>query len=93
MYEPGVISAMNEDISVIDCDITVLTDDDTAAYPDWLRLIEDHFNSDETIGAVGGRDHQKIHPGSQKKLVSFNIQDGLLATIISVLALRDRLIS
>jgi cellulose synthase/poly-beta-1,6-N-acetylglucosamine synthase-like glycosyltransferase len=68
VYEPGVISAMNAGISVVDCDITVLTDDDTAAYPDWLRLIEDHFNSDETIGAVGGRDHQKIHPGSQKKV-------------------------
>jgi hypothetical protein len=31
-------------------------DDDTEAYPNWLRLIEEHFLRDLALGGVGGRD-------------------------------------
>ena len=63
--EPGVVAAMNAGLMVIESDITVLTDDDTAAYPDWLLRIEKHFAIDPKVGGVGGRDHQAIHPGAQ----------------------------
>ncbi|MDX1933448.1 MAG: glycosyltransferase family 2 protein [Capsulimonadales bacterium] len=63
--EPGVVAAMNAGLAVVTGDITVLTDDDTEPFPDWLKRIEAHFVADPTVGGVGGRDHQKIHPGPE----------------------------
>lgn len=63
--EPGVIAAMNAGLTQVTGEITVLTDDDTAGYPDWLQRIEAHFLADPKVGGVGGRDHQAIHPGAE----------------------------
>ncbi|GAB4453283.1 MAG: glycosyltransferase [Armatimonadaceae bacterium] len=62
---PGVVAAMNAGLAAITTDITVLTDDDTTPFPDWLERIEALFASDARIGGVGGRDFQAIHPGSE----------------------------
>jgi glycosyltransferase involved in cell wall biosynthesis len=53
---PGVVAAMNAGLEAIDADIIACTDDDAAPRPDWLARIEWHFQQDERIAAVGGRD-------------------------------------
>ena len=67
--EGGVIAAMNAGLHVASGDIIVLTDDDTAPYPDWIERIEAHFDADATIGGVGGRDFQAHNPGPLKENV------------------------
>lgn len=52
----GVVAAMNAGLAVARGDFVALTDDDAAPRPDWLALIEAHFNADPSLGGVGGRD-------------------------------------
>ena len=59
---PGQVSALNAGLDAVAGEIAVITDDDAAPRPDWLKRIEDHFNSDPKIGGVGGRDW--VHHGS-----------------------------
>ncbi len=65
----GFISAINAGLQDVTGEITVLTDDDIEAHPDWLRKIEDYFLSDPTIGGVGGRDIQINEPDATKSEV------------------------
>lgn len=53
---PGVVAAMNAGLAAAQGDIVALTDDDAAPYPDWLARIEAHFQADDALGGVGGRD-------------------------------------
>jgi glycosyltransferase involved in cell wall biosynthesis len=53
---PGVIAAMNLGLEHLSSDIVAITDDDAEPYPDWLEKIKACFLSDQSIGAVGGRD-------------------------------------
>ncbi len=52
----SVVSSLNTGIRAAKGDIIALTDDDAAAPPAWLDLIEEHFLSNSKVGAVGGRD-------------------------------------
>ncbi|PAX52284.1 glycosyltransferase family 2 protein [Brunnivagina elsteri] len=56
----GVVAAMNKGLSLATGDIITFTDDDAAPHPDWLERMEANFQTDEKIGAVGGRDWQYI---------------------------------
>jgi glycosyltransferase involved in cell wall biosynthesis len=58
---PGVVQALNLGLDTVDGDIVTITDDDTEALPDWLERIEAHFEADERLGGVGGRD--LLHQG------------------------------
>jgi glycosyltransferase involved in cell wall biosynthesis len=60
----GVIAAMNAGLEKITGEITVLTDDDTTAWPDWLKRIELAFQ-ESTVGGVGGKDWQKHATGEK----------------------------
>jgi glycosyltransferase involved in cell wall biosynthesis len=53
---PGVVQALNLGLDHVEGDIVTITDDDTEALPDWLARIEAHFQADEGLGGVGGRD-------------------------------------
>lgn len=57
---PGVVAAMNSALSMFTSDIIANTDDDAAPHPDWLERIVTLFQSDSTIGGVGGRDWQYV---------------------------------
>jgi glycosyltransferase involved in cell wall biosynthesis len=63
---PGVIAAMNLGLDHSIGDLVAITDDDAEPHPDWVEKIKDHFLSDQSIGAVGGRDlvyeHGNISP-------------------------------
>jgi glycosyltransferase involved in cell wall biosynthesis len=54
----GVVAAMNGGLTALraDADIVALTDDDSEPHPDWLRRIEDLFESNPDAVGVGGRD-------------------------------------
>jgi glycosyltransferase involved in cell wall biosynthesis len=52
----GVVAAMNAGLSAASGDIIVFTDDDAGPHSDWLKRIEAHFQSDNCIDGVGGRD-------------------------------------
>jgi GT2 family glycosyltransferase len=56
----GVVAAMNQGLRIATGDIIAFTDDDAAPHPDWLERMEAHFQADEKIGAVGGRDWQYV---------------------------------
>jgi GT2 family glycosyltransferase len=53
---PGVVAAMNAGADASTGEIVALTDDDSRPYPDWISRLVAVYNSDPTIGAVGGRD-------------------------------------
>jgi cellulose synthase/poly-beta-1,6-N-acetylglucosamine synthase-like glycosyltransferase len=53
---PGVIAAMNLGLDHSIGDVIAITDDDAAPHPDWLEKIKAQFLSDQSVGAVGGRD-------------------------------------
>lgn len=65
---PGVVAAMNLGLREATGDIIAFTDDDSRPRESWIEKIEIHFNSDQSVGAVGGRDwvHQgdKVEDGS-----------------------------
>jgi cellulose synthase/poly-beta-1,6-N-acetylglucosamine synthase-like glycosyltransferase len=52
----GVVAAMNMGLDAAQGDIITFTDDDAAPHPDWLARIEHHFEADDRVGGVGGRD-------------------------------------
>ena len=52
----GVIAALNTGLAAAKGDIITVTDDDSEAYPNWLKKIEAHFLADSTLGVVGGKD-------------------------------------
>lgn len=54
---PGVVAAYNRGLDAASGDIIAFQDDDAAAHPDWLRLIEKAFELDPALAGVGGRDH------------------------------------
>ena len=58
---PGVVQALNLGLDHAEGDIVTITDDDTEALPDWLARIEAHFQADDRLGGVGGRD--LLHQG------------------------------
>ncbi|GGG76446.1 hypothetical protein GCM10010918_36200 [Paenibacillus radicis (ex Gao et al. 2016)] len=47
---------MNTGLEQASGDIIVLTDDDTVAYPDWLEKIALHYQANERLGGLGGKD-------------------------------------
>lgn len=54
--QSGVVAAMNLGLETAMGEIVAFTDDDADPHIDWLERIEAHFQSDEKIGGVGGRD-------------------------------------
>jgi GT2 family glycosyltransferase len=48
--------ALNLSLGVLEGDIIVFTDDDTVPEKDWISRIVNTFESDHSIGGVGGRD-------------------------------------
>ena len=57
----GQVAALNAGLAAAGGDIVAITDDDTAPRPDWIERIAGHFASDDSIGAVGGRDWVHEH--------------------------------
>ena len=51
----GQVAALREGVAASDAPILAFTDDDAVPREDWIEKITYHF-SDETVGAVGGRD-------------------------------------
>lgn len=61
---PGVVAALNHGLDTVSSEIVSITDDDAAPRPDWLARIARHFERDEGLAGLGGRDH--IHaPGRE----------------------------
>lgn len=60
---PGVVAAMNAGFGAAHGEIIAVTDDDAAPHPDWLKRIEAHFQANDQIGGVGGRDY--VYLGTQ----------------------------
>jgi GT2 family glycosyltransferase len=56
VHEPGQVAALNAGLDAVTEEVIAITDDDTAPRPDWLERIEDWFERDTRLGAVGGRD-------------------------------------
>jgi cellulose synthase/poly-beta-1,6-N-acetylglucosamine synthase-like glycosyltransferase len=73
--EPGVVAAMNKGLSKITSDITVLTDDDTTAPPNWLAQIAKVYEDSE-VGGVGGRDWQEHNATEENPLVGIVLPYG-----------------
>lgn len=53
---PGQVAALNAGLDSASGDIVAITDDDTVPHPEWLQLIEAHFQRDPGLGGLGGRD-------------------------------------
>ncbi len=53
---PGVVAALNIGLEQAIGDVVAMTDDDAAPHPDWLERIAGHFQQDQRLGGVGGRD-------------------------------------
>lgn len=60
---PGVVSALNHGLGMASGDIVAFLDDDAAPRQDWLQRIAAHYQSDSTLGGVGGRD--VLHAGDE----------------------------
>jgi GT2 family glycosyltransferase len=54
--KPGFVAALNAGIDASRGEIVCLTDDDSEPHSDWIARILSTFESDPSIGAVGGRD-------------------------------------
>jgi cellulose synthase/poly-beta-1,6-N-acetylglucosamine synthase-like glycosyltransferase len=59
----GVIAALNTGLDAVQTDLVAVTDDDAAPRPDWIERIIAHFQADNQIGGVGGRDW--VHHGNK----------------------------
>lgn len=70
--EPGVVVALRAGLDAIRSDVVAITDDDAVPRPDWLHRIEKHFEVDDRIGGVGGRDYI-AHLGSQPETTSVGL--------------------
>lgn len=66
----GVLAANRAGFPLVTGDIVSFIDDDAAAHRDWLRRIEARFDSDPTLGAVGGRDILHTQDGVVEERVS-----------------------
>jgi len=53
---PGVVASMQAGVDASKGDVVCLLDDDAKPYPDWIETIVAYFESDDRLGAVGGRD-------------------------------------
>jgi len=53
---PGVVAAMNAGIAATAGEVVALTDDDAEPHSDWLERIEQAYERDPSVAAVGGRD-------------------------------------
>jgi len=53
---PGFVAALNAGVDASRGEIVCLTDDDAEPQPDWIVRILATFDSDPSIGGVGGRD-------------------------------------
>jgi GT2 family glycosyltransferase len=53
---PGLVAARKAGVAALQSDIVAMIDDDTVPAPDWLERICQHFEADDRVGAVGGRD-------------------------------------
>lgn len=60
--ETGVVASMNAAIAKTQGDIVCLLDDDAEPLQGWVSRIEGHFQNDDTLGAIGGRDLLQDHP-------------------------------
>ncbi len=54
--QPGAVWAMAQGSLASTGDVIAFTDDDACPSPSWLRRLEATYETDPTIGAVGGRD-------------------------------------
>jgi GT2 family glycosyltransferase len=61
---PGVIGALNAGLRRVTGTVVSITDDDAVPGPHWLELIEKHFQSDPSLGGLGGRDRIEGEAGS-----------------------------
>jgi cellulose synthase/poly-beta-1,6-N-acetylglucosamine synthase-like glycosyltransferase len=52
----GQVAAINTGLAMVEGDVTALTDDDAVPAADWLEKIVNHFESNDNIAGVGGRD-------------------------------------
>jgi cellulose synthase/poly-beta-1,6-N-acetylglucosamine synthase-like glycosyltransferase len=52
----GQVAALNTGLATAKGDIIAITDDDATPHQDWLAKIEAHFQANDRIGGVGGRD-------------------------------------
>jgi GT2 family glycosyltransferase len=53
---PGISAARNAGLAVATGDVVFYLDDDAVPHPNWIQATLRHYESDSTIGAVGGRD-------------------------------------
>jgi cellulose synthase/poly-beta-1,6-N-acetylglucosamine synthase-like glycosyltransferase len=53
---PGQVAALNAGLAAAQGDIIAITDDDATPHSDWLARIATHFQADDHLGGVGGRD-------------------------------------
>ena len=53
---PGTVHAHNVAIEACVTDVLAMIDDDTEPQPHWARVILNRFQSDPTLGGLGGRD-------------------------------------
>ena len=53
---PGQVYALNAGLGRCRGDVVAITDDDAAPRADWLARIQAHFEADDKLGGVGGRD-------------------------------------
>jgi cellulose synthase/poly-beta-1,6-N-acetylglucosamine synthase-like glycosyltransferase len=53
---PGTVYAHNIGIEACRTEVLAMIDDDTAPHPQWLRVILGHFQTDPSLGGLGGRD-------------------------------------
>ena len=56
VIEEGVRAARRVGFDACTSDFLAIADDDTAAHPDWLERIRDHFLAQPNVAGVGGRD-------------------------------------
>ena len=56
VHKPGIAAARVAGITAATGDVLMYLDDDAIPHPDWIARTLRHYESDATIGAVGGRD-------------------------------------
>jgi GT2 family glycosyltransferase len=54
--EPGLVAALRAGSQAARGEVVAFTDDDAVPDPDWVARLAAHFDEDERLGAVGGRD-------------------------------------
>jgi GT2 family glycosyltransferase len=59
---PGLIAARNAGVDACRTDILAMVDDDAVPHPDWAARILEHFQRDDRLGGLGGRD--RCHDGT-----------------------------